>query len=529
GKVDFQSIKYKILLIVIGIAISFVAQWIVGICNNKMTYQVVRRLREETFVKLQRLPVNYIDKHPTGDIVSRIIADIDQIAEGLLIGFSQFFTSLITIIGTLVLMLTINVSVTLIVVLLTPVSFVVASFIAKRTYKLFSEQSKIRSDQTVIVEEIIANPKEVKVFGYEDRAIERFDETNERLRNCSLKGTFFSSITNPATRFVNSLVYAGVGIVGAILAINGGISVGQLTCFLSYANQYTKPFNEISGVFTELQNSLACAGRVVEILEEEEETDLESVGEKADNQSGSVEFENVSFSYDPRKKLIENFSFKAEKGQHIAIVGPTGCGKTTLMNLLMRFYDVDKGDILIDGESIYNSSRQDIRSKFGIVLQETWLVDGTVRDNILYGNPDVSEEDMIAAAKKSHAHSFIKRLPKGYDTIIGETGVKLSEGQRQLLSIARIMVKIPPILILDEATSMIDTRTEMKIQGAFMELMAGRTSFIVAHRLSTIKNADQILVMRDGNVIEQGKHEELIKKNGFYAEIYNSGTKGIIS
>lgn len=522
GDVDFAEIRAILWKIGIAVLITMAAQWIMNVCNNKITYCVVRDIRDEAFQKIQSLPLSYIDGHSYGEVVSRVIADVDQFADGLLMGFTQLFTGVITILGTLLFMVSVNVGITLVVVLITPVSLLVAAFIAKRTYEMFKLQSETRGEQTALVEEILGSQKVVQAFGYEKDAQERFDEINERLRACSLRGIFFSSITNPATRFVNSLVYAGVGITGAVFAIRGGISVGQLSCFLSYANQYTKPFNEISGVVTELQNALACAGRIFELMEEKPQVpdaDDAVVLQEAD---GSVQMEDVYFSYVPDQKLIEGFDLSVKPGQRVAIVGPTGCGKTTLINLLMRFYDVNSGTIRVSGHDIRKIVRNSLRANYGMVLQETWLRQGTIRENIVMGKPDATEDEVIQAAKASHAHSFIKRLPNGYDTVIGEDGGSLSQGQKQLLCIARVMLCLPPMLILDEATSSIDTRTELRIQKAFSNMMTGRTSFIVAHRLSTIQEADVILVMKDGHIIEQGDHEELLKKNGFYATLYNS-------
>lgn len=522
GDVDFAEIRAILWKIGIAVLITMAAQWIMNVCNNKITYCVVRDIRDEAFQKIQSLPLSYIDSHSYGEVVSRVIADVDQFADGLLMGFTQLFTGVITILGTLLFMVSVNVGITLVVVLITPVSLLVAAFIAKRTYEMFKLQSETRGEQTALVEEILGSQKVVQAFGYEKDAQDRFDEINERLRACSLRGIFFSSITNPATRFVNSLVYAGVGITGAVFAIRGGISVGQLSCFLSYANQYTKPFNEISGVVTELQNALACAGRIFELMEEKPQVpdaDDAVVLQEAD---GSVQMEDVYFSYVPDQKLIEGFHLSVKPGQRVAIVGPTGCGKTTLINLLMRFYDVNSGTIRVSGHDIRKIVRNSLRANYGMVLQETWLRQGTIRENIVMGKPDATEDEVIQAAKASHAHSFIKRLPNGYDTVIGEDGGSLSQGQKQLLCIARVMLCLPPMLILDEATSSIDTRTELRIQKAFSNMMTGRTSFIVAHRLSTIQEADVILVMKDGHIIEQGDHEELLKKNGFYATLYNS-------
>ena len=522
GRVRFTDLHGILMKMVIAIAITGVAQWLMNILNNRVTYLVVRDIRKDAFEKIQKLPLKYLDAHPSGDIVSRIIADVDQFADGLLLGFTQAFTGVLTIVGTLLFMLRINVWITLVVVLVTPLSFFVAAFIAKKTHIMFQKQSETRGEQTGLINEMVENLSVVQAFGYEEKALQRFDVINDRLEKYSLRAIFFSSITNPSTRFVNNLVYAGVGITGALFAIHGRLSVGKLTTFLSYANQYTKPFNEISGVITELQNALACAARVFELIEEPvEKPDAESakVLEKAD---GSVELSHVYFSYTPEQKLIEDFNLSVQPGQRVAIVGPTGCGKTTLINLLMRFYDVNSGEIRVSGTPIDEMTRKSLRSNYGMVLQETWLRSGTIRENITMGKPDATEEEIIAAAKASHAHSFIKRLPKGYDTVISEDGGSLSQGQKQLLCITRVMLCLPPMLILDEATSSIDTRTEIKIQEAFARMMKGRTSFIVAHRLSTIREADIILVMRDGNIVEQGKHEELLEKNGFYAKLYNS-------
>lgn len=526
GNVDFGRVTSILWKIGIAVLITAAAQWIMNVCNNKITYCVVRDIRNDAFTKIQNLPLSYIDSRSYGEVVSRVIADVDQFADGLLLGFTQLFTGVITILGTLLFMLSVNVGITLVVVLITPVSLVVAAFIAKRTYEMFRLQSETRGEQTALVEEMLGNQKVVQAFGYEDEAKQKFDEINERLEKCSLRGIFFSSITNPSTRFVNSLVYAGVGIAGAVSAVRGGISVGQLSCFLSYANQYTKPFNEISGVVTELQNALACAARIFELIgEKPQEPDGADavVLEKAD---GNVQLEDVYFAYEPDQKLIENFNLTVKAGQRVAIVGPTGCGKTTLINLLMRFYDVKSGSIRVSGKDIRKITRESLRANYGMVLQETWLRQGTIRENIAMGRPDASEEEVIRAAKASHAHSFIKRLPKGYDTVIGEDGGSLSQGQKQLLCIARVMLCLPPMLILDEATSSIDTRTELRIQNAFSKMMQGRTSFIVAHRLSTIQEADVILVMKDGHIIEQGNHQSLLKKNGFYATLYNSQFAG---
>lgn len=522
GLVDFAGIFQILKKMAIVIGITAVAQWLMNICNNYMTYHIVRDIRQDAFEKIERLPLKYIDAHSYGEIVSRVIADVDQFADGLLMGFTQLFSGVLTVIITLCFMVTINIKITLAVVLITPVSLFVASFIAKKTYSMFQLQSKTRGEQTAFIEEMVGNQKVVQAFGHEEKALEQFDEINDRLQKYSLRAIFFSSTTNPATRFVNSIVYAVVGVVGAFFAIAGGITVGQLASLLSYANQYTKPFNEISGVITELQNAIACAARIFELIEEDAEVpDAEDAVtlEKAD---GSVELEHVNFSYVPEQHLIEDFNLAVSPGQRVAIVGPTGCGKTTLINLLMRFYDVNGGSIKVSGIPIDKMTRESLRANYGMVLQETWLKQGTIRENILMGKPDATEEEMLEAAKASHAHSFIKRLPHGYDTVIAEDGGNLSQGQKQLLCITRVMLCLPPMLILDEATSSIDTRTEIKIQQAFARMMKGRTSFIVAHRLSTIQEADVILVMKDGHIIEQGKHEELLARDGFYAKLYQS-------
>ena len=522
GDVDFIGVKVVIMKFALVIVCTAVSQWIMNICNNKIIYHVTRNIRDEAIEKLEHLPLSYIDSHSYGEVVSRVIADVDQFADGLLMGFTQFFTGVTTIVGTLLFMIMINVRITLVVVLITPVSFLVAGFIAKKTYSMFKLQSETRGEQTALIDEMIGGQKVVKAYNHEQETMDKFDEINERLQKYSLKAIFFSSITNPATRFVNSLVYAGVAVTGAISAINGGISVGQLATFLSYANQYTKPFNEISGVITELQNALACAARVFELIEEQPEIADKPDAVVLDNADGSISLENVYFSYTKDKELITDFNLNVEPGQKIAIVGPTGCGKTTIINLLMRFYDVDSGSIKVSDVDIKDMTRHSLRAGFGMVLQDTWLRAGTIRDNIIMGKPDATEEEIIEAAKAAHAHSFIKRLPDGYDTIIGEDGGSLSQGQKQLLCITRVMLCRPPMLILDEATSSIDTRTELKIQNAFNKLMEGRTSFIVAHRLSTIQSADLILVMKDGHIIEQGKHRELLAKGGFYKNLYES-------
>ncbi len=522
GAVQFERIARIMKVMVFIVLITAAAQWVMNVANNRIVCLVSSEVREQAFEKIEILPVSYLDAHSSGDLVSRVIADVDQFADGLLLGFTQFFTGVATILGTLVFMLVTNAGITLVVVLLTPVSLLAARFIAQKTYAMFRMQSEARGEQTALVDEMVANQKVVQAYGQEKNIQGRFDKMNERLRSYSLRAVFFSSITNPVTRFVNSLVYTGVGLTGALCVVRGVMSVGQLSAFLSYANQYTKPFNEISGVVTELQNALACAGRVFELLEAPAQTpDAEAAKELPDN-PGSMSLEHVNFSYVPEKKLIQDFNLKVKAGQRVAIVGPTGCGKTTLINLLMRFYDVNSGAIKIEGTDIREVKRHDLRSTFGMVLQDTWLSGGTIRDNIAMGRPEAEEKEIIEAAKRAHAHSFIRRLPRGYDTVIGENGGSLSQGQKQLLCIARVMLCLPPMLILDEATSSIDIRTEARIQEAFHSMMQGRTSFIVAHRLSTIQNADVILVMQDGNVIEQGNHESLLKKGGAYARLYNS-------
>ena len=518
----FDNILTILTQMGIVIAITAVSQWVMNIFNNKITYHVTRDIRDEAIEKIEKLPLSYIDAHSYGEIVSRVIADVDQFADGLLMGFTQFFSGVLTIVGTLAFMLSINVLITLIVVVITPLSFFVASFIAKHTYSMFKLQSEARGEQTALIDEMIGGQKVVQAYAHEAEALEKFDEINEKLQKYSLKAIFFSSITNPATRFVNSIVYAGVAVGGAVSAINGGITVGQLSSFLSYANQYTKPFNEISGVVTELQNAIACAARVFELIEEKPEIQEPKNAVDIANVDGTVKLENVAFSYVPDKKLIENFNLDVKQGQRIAIVGPTGCGKTTLINLLMRFYDVNSGSIKVSGTDIREMKRSSLRAGIGMVLQDTWLKAGTIKENIIMGKPDATDEEIIAAAKASYADGFIRRLPKGYDTVIGEDGGNLSQGQKQLLCITRVMLCKPPMLILDEATSSIDTRTEMKIQDAFAKLMEGRTSFIVAHRLSTIQSADVILVMKDGKIIEQGNHEGLLAKKGFYYNLYQS-------
>lgn len=522
SNVNFRLIAQILAEIGVVIGITALSQWIMNICNNKITYHVTRDIRDEAIEKIEHLPLKYIDGHSYGEIVSRVIADVDQFADGLLMGFTQFFSGVMTILGTLGFMLSINVKITLVVVLITPVSFFVASFIAKRTYKMFKLQSETRGEQTALIDEMIGGQKVVSAYCHEEEAVRQFDEINDRLQKYSLNAIFFSSITNPSTRFVNSLVYAGVAVTGAISAIYGRLTVGQLSCFLSYANQYTKPFNEISGVVTELQNAIACASRVFELIEEEPEAAESSNAVNLENVDGRVDLNDVEFSYVPDKKLIEDFTLHVKKGQKIAIVGPTGCGKTTIINLLMRFYDVNSGSIDVSGVDIRELTRRSLRAGYGMVLQDTWLKSGTIRENIIMGRPDATEEEIIEAAKAAHSYGFIKRLPNGYDTVIGEDGGSLSQGQKQLLCITRVMLCHPPMLILDEATSSIDTRTEIKIQNAFNKLMEGRTSFIVAHRLSTIQSADVILVMKDGHIIEQGNHEELLAKNGFYKKLYES-------
>lgn len=522
GMIRFDMIFKILIQIIIVVAVTALAQWLMNIINNKVTYHVVRDIRDAAFHKIEILPLGYIDSHSYGEIVSRVIADVDQFADGLLMGFTQLFTGIVTILGTLIFMLTIHPGITMVVVLVTPLSLFVANFIAKRTFTMFKLQSEARGEQTALVEEMIGNAKVVKAFGHEEEALKEFDEVNERLAGYSLKAIFFSSLTNPATRFVNTVVYAGVGLTGALSALTGGMTVGALSCFLSYANQYTKPFNEISGVITELQNALACAARIFELIEETPQIPEPEEAVELQDAVGKVDCDKVSFSYVPDKKLIENFNLHVKAGQNVAIVGPTGCGKTTIINLLMRFYDVNAGCIKVDGMDIRGLTRKSLRSNYGMVLQETWLRQGTILENIKMGRPEASMEEVIAAAKAAHSDSFIRRLPQGYDTIIGEDGGMLSQGQKQLLCITRVMLCLPPMLILDEATSSIDTRTEIKIQSAFARMMEGRTSFIVAHRLSTIKSADIILVMKDGNIIEQGNHEQLLSQNGFYAQMYHS-------
>lgn len=520
--VDFAALTPILMTIAICIVIAAAAQWVMNALHNSITYDTVRDIRRDAFAHIQNLPLSYLDAHPTGDTVSRMIADVDTFADGLLMGFTQLFSGVMTILGTLGFMLTLNAPITLLVVLITPLSLLVANFIAKRTYAMFRLQSATRGEQTALIDEAIGEQKLVQAFGHEDETLAAFDEVNERLRQCSLKATFFSSLTNPCTRFVNSLVYAAVGFAGALAAVSGHLTIGGLSSFLSYANQYTKPFNEISGVVTELQNALACAGRVFELIDEPAQTPDPADAEKIVNPDGEVAIDHVHFSYTPDRKLIEDFTLHVQPGQRVAIVGPTGCGKTTMINLLMRFYDVDSGEIHVDDHETRRLTRHNLRENIGMVLQDTWLSAGTIRENIAMSKPDATDEEIIAAAKASHAHSFIKRLPNGYNTVISESGGQLSQGQKQLLCIARVMLCLPPMLILDEATSSIDTRTELKIQEAFAKMMQGRTSFIVAHRLSTIQSADVILVMKDGHVIEQGNHESLLAKGGFYATLYQS-------
>lgn len=522
GNVDIKGIIRILIIIAVTVAATALFQWIMNVINNKITYSIVRDIRKDAFEKLQILPVNYVDTHPAGEIVSKVIADVDQFADGLLMGFTQFFTGIMTIIGTLVFMFIYDWKITMVVVLVTPASFFIASFIAKRTYNMFKKQSEARGEQTSLIDEMIGNEKIVQAYSMEDNSLERFDEINGKLQKYSLDVTFFSSLSNPSTRFVNNVVYALVAFVGAFSVMRGGLTVGSLSALLSYANQYMKPFNEISGVVTELQNAIACAGRVIDLIDEtpmKKDPDNELVVKDGE---GKIDLEDVCFSYDKSKELIKNFNLHVKPGERVAIVGPTGCGKTTVINLLMRFYDVDSGSIKIEDVDIKDVTKKSLRSNYGMVLQETWLKSGTIKENIITGRPDATDEEIVAAAKAAHAHGFIKRLPNGYDTVIGEDGGNLSQGQKQLLCIARVMLCLPPMLILDEATSSIDTRTEMKIQHAFSIMMEGRTSFIVAHRLSTIKSADIIIVMKDGNIIEQGNHEELLAKGGFYSVLYNS-------
>lgn len=523
GNVDFSAMWEKLIAVAVCGGISAVAQWLTSILNNRITFRVTRDIRNEAFRHIQTLPLRYLDRHPHGDIVSRVVADVDTFADGLLMGFTQLFSGVMTILGTLVIMLVINWQIALVVVCITPVSLLVANFIAKSTYSMFQLQTKTRGEQTAVIDETIGNLKVVKAFGHEDASMQQFEQINDRLERCSLRAIFFSSLVNPSTRFVNAMVYAGVALFGALVVIGGGgITVGMLTGFLSYANQYTKPFNEISGVVTELQNALVCAGRVFELIEEPSQMSDSEETERPENVEGAVEIRDLSFSYRKDKPLIRNFNLKVKPGQRVAIVGPTGCGKTTFINLLMRFYDPDDGEIMLDGVNTLRMDRGDLRCSVGMVLQDTWLHSGTIRENIAMGKPDASDEEIISAAKRAHAHGFIRRMPNGYHTVIGESGGSLSQGQKQLLCIARVMLCLPPMLFLDEATSSIDTRTEMRIQKAFNTMMEGRTSFIVAHRLSTIQEADVILVMRNGQIVEQGRHEELLKKRGFYSELYRS-------
>ena len=526
GNVDFAGVGRIIVEVLVVAVVAAFAQWLLSVCNNRITFSVSRDLRNEALRKIQTLPLSYLDSHPSGDIVSRMVADVDTFADGLLMGFTQLFSGVLTILGTLLFMLSENVVITLVVVCITPLSLLVASFLAKRSYKYFQGQSSVRGEQTALVNEMIEGQKVVQAFGHEAESLDAFDEVNGRLQDVSLKAIFFSSMTNPATRFVNNIVYAGVGLVGALYAVRGGITIGQLSVFLSYANQYTKPFNEISGVVTELQNALACAARVFELLDAEDQVP-EAENAAALQPDGHVQLQDVSFRYLPDRPLIEGLSLDVQPGQRIAIVGPTGCGKTTLINLLMRFYDVNSGSIKVSGTDIRDVTRASLRGSYGMVLQDTWLRAGTVRENIAYGKPDATMDEVIAAAKAAHAHSFIRRLPKGYDTVIAEDGGNISQGQKQLLCIARVMLCLPPMLILDEATSSIDTRTEVRIQKAFARMMQGRTSFIVAHRLSTIREADVILVMKDGHIVEQGNHDQLLAQGGFYAKLYNSQFEGV--
>ena len=522
GNVNFFAVKNEIFGVLVCAVIAGLSQWVMNELNNRVTYSVTRNIRDEAFSHIQQLPLSYLDTQAQGDLVSRVISDVDTFADGLLMGFTQLFTGIMTIVGTLILMLSIRWQIALVVIFITPLSLAVANFIAKRTYSMFREQTRTRGEQTALIDETIGEMKVIKAFSHEMASMAQFDEINDRLEKCSLRAIFFSSLTNPSTRFVNSVVYAGVGLTGALMAISGGITVGSLSSFLNYANQYTKPFNEISGVVTELQNALACAGRVFELIEAPAQTPEPEVPEVPDAVSGAVEIRDLSFSYVPEKPLIRNFNLSVKPGQRIAIVGPTGCGKTTFINLIMRFYDPQAGHICLDGVKIKKMERHQLRANIGMVLQDTWLKAGSIRENIAMGRPDATKDEIIAAAKQAHAHSFIRRLPNGYDTLIGENGGSLSQGQKQLLCIARVMLCLPPMLILDEATSSIDTRTEIRIQSAFNTMMQGRTSFIVAHRLSTIREADAILVMRSGQIVEQGSHEELLRKDGFYAELYKS-------
>lgn len=526
GAVDFDAVTRILLTVVISVAVTALAQWVMSIINNKITYEVVEDIRNRAIDRIEHLPLAYLDSHATGDTVSRMISDVDQFADGLLLGFTQLFTGLLTIVGTLAFMLSIHIGITLVVIVMTPLSLFVAAFIAKRTYSMFRLQAETRAAQTALINETVANQKIVQAFGHENATMTAFDDVNERLAAASLRATFYSSLANPCTRFVNALVYAAVGLTGSLAAINGRITVGGLSCFLSYANQYTKPFNEISGVVTELQNALACADRIFALIDEPSEVPDAPDARVLEHAEGAVAFDDISFSYTPERPLIEHCSIAVQQGQHVAIVGPTGCGKTTLINLIMRFYDVSGGAIQIDGSDLREITRESLRQNIGMVLQETWLKGATVRENIRMGMPDATDEQIIAAAMAAHAHSFIKRLPQGYDTVISDKSGALSQGQRQLLCIARLMLSLPPMLILDEATSSIDTRTELKIQSAFRKMMQGRTAFIVAHRLSTIQEADLILVMRDGHIIEQGNHETLLRQGGFYAELYQAQFSG---
>lgn len=522
GQVDFGKILQILVKLAVIIGVTSMAQWLMNLCNNQITYRVVKDVRMNAFEHLQKLPLKYVDSHPYGETISRIITDVEQFSDGLLMGFSQLFTGVVTIAGTLAFMLSINVKISLIVIFITPLSLFVASFVAKKTYNMFKIQSETRAQMTSLVDEMVGNQKVVQAFGYGKRSLERFDTINEELKTCSIRAIFFSSITNPSTRFVNGLVYSGVGIFGAVLAMQGVITVGQLSCFLTYANQYTKPFNEISSVLTEIQNAFACAKRVFDFIDEEVETKDEEGALILQQTDGSMELQHISFSYRKDTPLLKDLNLHVKQGQKVAIVGPTGCGKTTLINLLMRFYDIDAGKIYVSGHDVKEITKDSLRANFGMVLQDTWLKSGTIAENIAYGKPEATRAEIIEAAKAAHAHGFIKRMSDGYDTVISEDGGNLSQGQKQLLCIARVMLKLPPILILDEATSSIDTRTEIKIQEAFQKMMEGRTSFIVAHRLSTIKEADIILVMKDGNIVEQGNHEELLARNGFYAKLYQS-------
>ncbi|WP_461813067.1 ABC transporter ATP-binding protein [Faecalimonas sp.] len=522
GKVNFQGIEHILIKLVGVTVITSLTQWLMNLCNNRITYHIVNNVRTDAFVHLQKLPLKYIDSHQYGEMMSRVITDVEQFSDGLLMGFSQLFTGIITILGTLIFMLSIHFQISLIVILITPLSFFVAGFVAKKTYILFQKQSEVRAKMTSLTDEIVGNQKTVQIFGYQDRALKRFKKINEELKECSVNAIFFSSITNPTTRFINGLVYTGVGISGAVFAIHGGISVGQLASFLSYANQYTKPFNEISGVIAELQNALACANRVFDFMEEKEEKEDPKEKEVLNKVDGNVELKEVTFSYESGKELLKNLNLNVQTGQKIAIVGPTGCGKTTLINLLMRFYDIEQGEVIVSGRNIQNITKDSLRESYGMVLQDTWLKSCSIADNIAYGKPNATRIEIEQAAKKAFAHEFIQRMERGYDTVIEEDGGNLSQGQKQLICIARVMLKLPSMLILDEATSSIDTRTEVKVQNAFQKMMKGRTSFIVAHRLSTIQEADCILVMKDGNIIEKGKHEELLEQNGFYTKLYNS-------